>query len=156
MRGVLGVIAIGIIACGVFLVSDKFGSMPELVDDHPAPRLPESDFTAENLADVRFATVMRGYAPHQVDELLDRAIHSLKGDSVARPMTGADLATAAFTVVGRGYQMAQVDLVIQQARQPSWSSQALIRSRPGRDERPQRAFVGRMRNNGTVQTRSSS
>ena len=112
MMWVLGVIAIGIIACGVFLVSDKFGSMPELVDDHPAPRLPESDFTAENLADVRFATVMRGYAPHQVDELLDRAIHSLKGDSVARPMTGADLATAAFTVVGRGYHMAQVDLVI--------------------------------------------
>lgn len=112
MMWLLGVIAIGIIACGVFLASDKFGSMPELVDDHPVPRLPEGDFTAENLGEVRFATVMRGYAAHQVDELLDRAAQSLKGDGVARPMTGADLQAAAFTVAGRGYHMGQVDLVI--------------------------------------------
>lgn len=112
MMWLLGVIAVGIIACGVFLVSDKFGSMPELVDDHPVPRLPEGDFTTENLADVRFARVTRGYAAHQVDELLDRASQSISGDGVARRMTGADLQAAVFTVVGRGYHMGQVDLVI--------------------------------------------
>lgn len=112
MMWLLGVIAVAIIACGVFLASDKFGSMPELVDDHPVPRLPEGDFTAQNLAEVRFARVIRGYAPHQVDDLLDRAAQSLGGAGVARPMTGADLQAAAFTVVGRGYHMGQVDLVI--------------------------------------------
>lgn len=112
MMWLLGVIAIGIIACGVFLASDKFGSMPELVDDHPVPRLPEGDFTPENLAEVRFATTLRGYAPHQVDELVDRASHSIKGDGVARPMTGADIRATAFNVVGRGYHMGQVDLVL--------------------------------------------
>lgn len=112
MMWLLGVIAVGIIACGVFLASDKFGSMPELVDDHPVPRLPEGDFTAENLTQVHFARVMRGYAPHQVDELLGRATQSLTGAGVARPMTGADLQAASFTVVGRGYHMGQVDLVI--------------------------------------------
>ena len=112
MMWVLGVIAVGIIATGVFLASDKLGSMPELVDDNPVPRVPEGDFTADSLGQVRFAVVMRGYAPHQVDDLLDRAATSIRGDGLARPMTGADIRAVAFNVVGRGYHMGQVDLVL--------------------------------------------
>ncbi|MGD7732712.1 DivIVA domain-containing protein [Propionibacteriaceae bacterium G57] len=112
MMWLLGVIAVAIIATGVFLASDKFGSMPELVEDQPVPRLPEGDFTAQDVHELRFAQVLRGYAPHQVDEVLDRVAAHLDGTSLARPVTGADLQQASFSVVGRGYHMAQVDLVI--------------------------------------------
>lgn len=112
MMWLLGAIAVGIIATGAFLASNKFGSMPELVDDHPVPRLPEGDLTAEDISGIRFASVLRGYAPHQVDEVLARAARSLADEGVARPMTGADLRAVAFNVVGRGYHMQQVDLVL--------------------------------------------
>ena len=50
----------------------KLGRAPPIVDDRPAPDLPEGDLSAESLRSVRFAVVPRGYSMSQVDQLLDR------------------------------------------------------------------------------------
>lgn len=113
MMWILGAIAVAIIACGTFLASGKFGEMPDLVDDHPVPRLPEDDFTGDDVRALRFATTLRGYAPHQVDDLMHRVAQQLDGSELrTRPLTGADLQAQVFDVLTRGHHMAQVDLVI--------------------------------------------
>lgn len=112
MMWILGALAVGIIACGTFLASGKFGQMPEQVDDHPVPRLPQGDFTPADITKLRFATTMRGYAAHEVDDLLDRVADTLQGSGLARPIAPADLRSASFHVVARGYHMGQVDEVL--------------------------------------------
>lgn len=113
MMWILGVVAVAIIACGTFLASGRLGEMPELVDDHPVPRLPEGDFTAQDVRDLRFATTLRGYAPHQVDDLVERVARQLEGGGTrTRGLTADDLHACVFDVLTRGYHMGQVDLVI--------------------------------------------
>lgn len=115
MMWILGMIAVGIIATGAFLASGKMGEMPELVDDHPALRLPDGDFTADDVEGLHFAHAVRGYAPHQVDELMARVARTLARDPgmLSRPVRSTHLETTVFTTVGHGYHMGQVDHVME-------------------------------------------
>ena len=131
MMWILGLIAVGIIATGAFLASGKFGEMPDLVDDHPVPRLPEGEFTAADVQGLHFGRALRGYAPHEVDELMARVARSLTQDASGRPVpvTPAELHAATFEVVTSGYHMGQVDLVVERladqlagtTRRASWN-----------------------------------
>jgi len=110
----LAVIAVVIIGLGALVASDQFGSMPELVDDVPSPRLPAGDFTGKQVTDLRFAAAPRGYAQHEVDALLARVASQLDGESArTRPVTADEVAASAFHVVTRGYHMGQVDVVLE-------------------------------------------
>ena len=72
MAWLLVVVVIIVIGLAVMAGSGKFGQVPPVVDDRPAPDLPEGDLSAESLRSVRFAVVPRGYSMSQVDQLLDR------------------------------------------------------------------------------------
>lgn len=72
MAWLLVVVVIIVIGLAVMAGSGKFGQVPPIVDDRPAPDLPEGDLSAESLRSVRFAVVPRGYSMSQVDQLLDR------------------------------------------------------------------------------------
>ena len=110
MMWLLGIIAVAIIATGAFLASGAFGEMPELVDDHPAPRLPEGDFTVTDVQQLHFAHALRGYAPHQVNEFLERAQDAITG---THPMTAGQIGAEVFDVVAHGFHMGQVDHVLE-------------------------------------------
>ena len=69
MAWLLVVVVIIVIGLAVMAGSGKFGQVPPIVDDRPAPDLPEGDLSAESLRSVRFAVVPRGYSMSQVDQL---------------------------------------------------------------------------------------
>lgn len=70
MAWLLVVVVIIVIGLAVMAGSGKFGQVPPVVDDRPAPDFPEGDLSAESLRSVRFAVVPRGYSMSQVDQLL--------------------------------------------------------------------------------------
>ena len=75
--GVLVVVAIGL---AFLAASGRLGSMPEPIDDRPGPDLPaRGELNADDLREVKFAVVPRGYSMAQVDALLVRLANQMDG-----------------------------------------------------------------------------
>lgn len=72
MVWVLSAVVIVIIGAAVMAASGRFGAVPPVVDDRPAPDLPEGDLGPDDLRSARFAVVVRGYSMAQVDAMMDR------------------------------------------------------------------------------------
>ncbi len=72
MAWLFAAVALGVVATALAVSKGKFGSQAELVDQTPRLDLPERDLDGEDLKQVRFEVVTRGYSPKQVEELLDR------------------------------------------------------------------------------------
>lgn len=79
MEWVLWMAAAAVLGLAALAGSGRLGEMPDTVSDTPRPHLPEGDLTAEDLRDVQFAVVTRGYSMTQVDELLDRLARQIEG-----------------------------------------------------------------------------
>ncbi|MDO4411540.1 DivIVA domain-containing protein [Cutibacterium sp.] len=87
MVWVLCGLVIVIIGLAVLAASGKFGQVPAVVDDRPAPDLPEGDLSADDLRSVRFPVVARGYSMSEVDDLLDRLQAQLEAAEKKDSMT---------------------------------------------------------------------
>lgn len=88
MQWVLWIIAVAVLGLAAVAASGRLGGLPSTVTDTPRPHVPTGRLTAEDLLDVRFAVVPRGYSMDQVDELLDRLARQLAaadGEIVADP-----------------------------------------------------------------------
>lgn len=81
MEWVFGLVLIGVIAAAALAFSGKLGTMPAQIDDRPGPDLPAGDLGADDLRNVRFDVVTRGYSPKQVEELLDRLARQLSPET---------------------------------------------------------------------------
>lgn len=90
MEWLLWMIAVAVLGLGAVAASGRLGEMPPTVTNTPVPRLPAGVIGADDLAEVRFAVVTRGYSIQQVDELLDRLSRQLReptADSAPTPPT---------------------------------------------------------------------
>ncbi len=76
MVPVLLVIAAGVLFLAALAGAGRFGEMPDAVADQFVPELPERGLGPDDLRAARFATVLRGYSPGQVDRLLAAAQRS--------------------------------------------------------------------------------
>lgn len=79
MVWILCAVVIVIIGAAVLAASGRFGAVPPVVDDRPAPDLPDGDLGPEDVRGARFAVVARGYSMPQVDALLSRVAAQLEG-----------------------------------------------------------------------------
>lgn len=107
----LALLAFAVVGLAAIASTGRLGQLPPAVDDRPVPHFSGQTLTADDVTAVRFAVVPRGYAPSQVDELLDRlaaALAQQPGADAAMP-TAAELTGVRFAVVHRGYAMSQVD-----------------------------------------------
>ncbi|SBN95031.1 Hypothetical protein PFR_JS12-1_649 [Propionibacterium freudenreichii] len=108
----IGILIIVAIACGVFAARGKLGELAPAVPDRSGPDLPESGIRADDLHDVVFATVLRGYDPKQVRAAMD-VLAGLLSEGANPPQEALTRVLATrFDVVTRGYEMDQVDAVI--------------------------------------------
>ncbi|MDO5285495.1 MAG: DivIVA domain-containing protein [Actinomycetia bacterium] len=84
----LAVVVIGVAACAT---TGWLGELPDLVDDRVGPELGPGPVTQDDLEQVEFAVVARGYSMEQVDELLVQVAEQLPAGtrSVTEPETGA-------------------------------------------------------------------
>ncbi|MGJ6980921.1 DivIVA domain-containing protein [Aestuariimicrobium soli] len=102
-----------VVAGLAWLVAEgAFGEQPEHVDDRPVPRLPAGDFTTDDLAALRFATVPRGYHPAQVRQFLQRVRTGLTPGQDGAGVTAAEVNESSFDLVMFGLSTAQVDEVL--------------------------------------------
>jgi len=93
------IVILAVLVAGLawLVAQGRFGAMPPLVDDRPGPDLPEADLVSDDLREVRFAVVPRGYSMTQVDALLDRLADQLDGlpwqpvDEETDSLAGGDL-----------------------------------------------------------------
>lgn len=95
MGWLFGIIIVLVIAAAAYAGSGKLGSMPEQVVDRPGPDLPDGDLNAQDLADVRFDVVSRGYDPQQVEAVLDRLAGQLSDAESSMNASGAAALTHA-------------------------------------------------------------
>lgn len=72
MVWVLYAVVIVIIGAAVMAASGRFGAVPQVVEDRPAPDLPSHLMGPDDLRAVHFDVVARGYSMAQVDALLAR------------------------------------------------------------------------------------
>ncbi|WP_051208474.1 DivIVA domain-containing protein [Propionicicella superfundia] len=70
MQWALALLAVAILGVAAIAASGRFEGLPPVVDDTPAPYIPEGELTAATLREVRFTVETRGYAMQQVDALL--------------------------------------------------------------------------------------
>lgn len=82
MEWLLWIVVVVILGLAAVAGSGRFGAMPPPVFDAPVPSLPEGALGADDLREVQFAVVTRGYSMTQVDELLERLARQLEdGDA---------------------------------------------------------------------------
>ncbi|MFT8395066.1 DivIVA domain-containing protein [Propionibacterium sp.] len=74
----IGILIVVVIVCGVFAARGRLGQLGPAVEDRPGPDLGDGAITADDLRMMRFAVVTRGYAPAQVDAVLDRIAVQLR------------------------------------------------------------------------------
>ncbi len=72
MEWLLAALAVLVLGVAAYMATGRLGELPDLVDDRVAPELPDRALTADDLTQVDFAVVPRGYSMDQVDDLLDR------------------------------------------------------------------------------------
>ncbi|AXE39310.1 DivIVA domain-containing protein [Acidipropionibacterium virtanenii] len=93
MVWVLSAVVIVIIGAAVMAASGRFGAVPPVVDDRPAPDLPPGPLGPEDLRGASFAVVARGYSMAQVDSLLERLAGQLgqaSGRAEEEPTTASE------------------------------------------------------------------
>ena len=83
MEWFIAVLAVLVLGVAAVAAAGGLGQFGPIMVDRPPLELPEGDFTAEDLASVRFLVVPRGYAMDQVDEVLNRLQTQLSGQSVS-------------------------------------------------------------------------
>jgi DivIVA domain-containing protein len=87
MEWILAALAIAVVGLAAAAATGRFGELPDVVDDRVQPSLPESGaMTADQLRDVQFAVVPRGYSMEQVDALLDRLAAQLGPEPTTGPV----------------------------------------------------------------------
>lgn len=92
----LAVVVLGVAAMAAVGYLGEFGPRPT---DRAPWRLPTTPLTAEDIANLRFVVVPRGYAMEQVDEVLDRLQRQL------RAMPGpADDSSSGISGIMEGYE----------------------------------------------------
>ncbi len=79
---VLLVGAVAVVAAG------RGEGLGEAYDDRADVLLPERDVTGDDLRELRFNTVLRGYRPSEVDALLERLARQLEEHRDDRGQTG--------------------------------------------------------------------
>lgn len=105
-------VAAGVLGGAWYASKGRLGAMPDLVDDREVPRLPEGDFTAEDVRALHFARPPEGYKPLQVERLLDAVARTLDGSLSDNRVPAHEIVMARFDLVHRGYSMEQVDHVL--------------------------------------------
>ena len=75
-----------VLAAAFVAGSGRWGSMPEVVDDRPARLVGPGPVDAEDLREVRFSVVTRGYSMAEVDDLLARLSDQLAQAGMVRPV----------------------------------------------------------------------
>ncbi len=68
----IGILIVAVIALGVYAARGRLGQLGPDVPDRPGPDLPEGPLNGEDLRQVHFAVVTRGYEMSQVDAVLAR------------------------------------------------------------------------------------
>ncbi len=79
MEWILAALVIGVVGLAAAAASGRFGELPDVVDDRVQPTLREGNLTGDDLREVQFAVVPRGYSMEQVDALLARLGAQLDG-----------------------------------------------------------------------------
>lgn len=110
MAWAIAALALAVLLLGWWWSRGTGGELPELEDRRPRPRLPEGEFTAADVAAVRFATARKGYSQRAVNALLAKVEASLDGRGPV--ISGAFVASSRFGVEVGGYDLEQVDLVL--------------------------------------------
>jgi len=88
-------VVIAILAATAAVASGRWGEMPDVVDDRPSRPLPDGQIGAEELREVRFSVVPRGYSMAQVDELLRRLARQFEASGAGAGAAATDLQTPA-------------------------------------------------------------
>jgi DivIVA domain-containing protein len=92
MEWFLGILAVGVIAIAAIASTGRLGQFGRNTDAERAPLNlpPEGPLTREDIDQVKFAIVVRGYAMDQVDAVLDRLAAQVSPDpaSLGGPETG--------------------------------------------------------------------
>jgi DivIVA domain-containing protein len=70
MQWALALLAVAILGVAAVAASGRFDGLPPVIDDTPAPYIPEGELTPDTLREVRFTVETRGYSMQQVDALL--------------------------------------------------------------------------------------
>ena len=77
MEWLLWMIAVAVLGLAAVAASGRLGELPSTVTDTPRPHVPVGALSGDDLRQVRFAVVTRGYSMDQVDEVLDRLANQL-------------------------------------------------------------------------------
>jgi len=80
MEWFIALLAVAVIGLAWVAASGKLGEFGRIEADRPPLVLPESPLTAEDLNQVKFAIVPRGYAMDQVDAVMERLRDQLYDD----------------------------------------------------------------------------
>ena len=82
MTWLFAVVVVAVIAVVAVVATGRGGELSQAYDDRRDVRVQaDGPLTAQDLADVRFTTALRGYRMSEVDALLDRLITELQGRS---------------------------------------------------------------------------
>lgn len=85
MMWVLAAVAVLILGAAFVVGSGRWGAMPDVVDDRPSRLVAPGPVDAEDLREVEFSVVTRGYSMPQVDALLARLSDQLEDAGMVRP-----------------------------------------------------------------------
>jgi len=75
----IAALAVVVLGLAFLAYQGRLGGMPPVVDDRPGPDLPKTELAAQDVREVRFAVVMRGYSMSQVDAVMDRLADQMDG-----------------------------------------------------------------------------
>jgi DivIVA domain-containing protein len=77
---VFAVVVVGVLAVVAVVATGRGGELGPAYDDRRDVRVQaDGPLTAEDLAEVRFTTALRGYRASEVDALLDRLVTEMRG-----------------------------------------------------------------------------
>ncbi|MCL1923182.1 MAG: DivIVA domain-containing protein [Propionibacteriaceae bacterium] len=77
MAWLIASLAVVVLGFASVVGSGGLGQFGPLVSDRQSMELPEGPWTSEQLGEIQFTVVPRGYAMDQVDEVLSRLQHQL-------------------------------------------------------------------------------
>ncbi|MCL1838741.1 MAG: DivIVA domain-containing protein [Propionibacteriaceae bacterium] len=77
MEWFLWILVVAVLGLGAVVASGRFGELPPTIADAPKAQIPVGVLTGDDIRDVRFNVVFRGYSTEQVDELLERVANQL-------------------------------------------------------------------------------
>ena len=82
MTWVFAVVVVAVLAVVAVVATGRGGELAPAYDDRPDVRVQaDGPLTAEDLAEVRFTTALRGYRTSEVDALIERLVGELQARS---------------------------------------------------------------------------